>query len=38
MTLAIAALKANQSLELADAEYVGISYPSFFEDLEKVMR
>lgn len=38
MTLAIAALKANQSLELADAECVGISYPSFFEDLEKVMR
>lgn len=38
MTLAIAALKSKEPLTLENAECVGISYPNFFEDLEKVMR
>jgi 3-phosphoshikimate 1-carboxyvinyltransferase len=36
MTLAIAALVASGATTILDADCVGISYPSFFADLERI--
>jgi 3-phosphoshikimate 1-carboxyvinyltransferase len=37
MAFAIAALKAQGESVIHDAECVAISYPAFFEDLEKLL-
>ena len=34
---AIAALKADRPLQLANADAVSVSYPGFFQDLERLL-
>ncbi len=38
MTFAIAGLNANGETDIADSECVTVSYPSFYEDLESLMK
>lgn len=38
MTFAIAALAAEGSTELQDADCVSISYPDFYTDLKRLVR
>ena len=38
MSFAIASLTADGTTEITDSDVVTISYPGFYEDLQKLMR